>query len=126
MQYIIIWAGNIPDEVVWYLDRLKGGWGFALWALFILQFIVPFFALLSERVRGSTNALLSLAAATLALRFLEAAILILPPLDPVAAALWLDLPAAILACGAIWLFAWQVAGRLLEVRMSGRAASARQ
>jgi hypothetical protein len=126
MQYIIIWAGNIPEEVVWYLDRLKGGWGFALWALFILQFIVPFFALLSERVRGSTNALLSLAAATLTLRFLEAAVLILPPLDPVSAALWLDLPAAILVCGAIWLFGWQVAGRLLEVRMSGRVASARQ
>jgi hypothetical protein len=126
MQYIIIWAGNIPEEVVWYLDRLKDGWGFALWALFILQFIIPFFALLSERVRASTNALLLLAAATLALRFLEAAVLILPPLNLVSAALWLDLPAAILACGAVWLFAWQSAGRLLQEKLSGRVAPARQ
>lgn len=125
MQYIIIWAGNIPEEVLWYLDRLKGGWGFALWALFIFQFIIPFLALLSERVRGSTNALLLLAVATLFLRFLEAAVLILPPLVPVKVALWLDLPAAILVCGAIWLFAWQIAERLLQERMSGRAAPAR-
>ena len=55
MQYIIIWTGNIPDEVVWYLERLRGGWGVALWALFICQFIVPFFVLLSERLRGSTR-----------------------------------------------------------------------
>jgi hypothetical protein len=126
MQYIIIWAGNIPEEVIWYLDRLKGGWGIALWALFILQFIVPFFALLSERVRGSTNALLMLAIATLALRYLEAAVLILPPLHPVNAALWLDLPAAIIATAGTWLFAWQIADRLVQQRTSGRMASAHQ
>jgi hypothetical protein len=125
MQYIIIWAGNIPEEVVWYLDRLKGGWEFALWALFILQFIVPFFALLSEQLRGSTNALLCLAAATLALRCLEAAVLILPPFGPVNVVLWLVLPAALLVCGAIWLLAWQFAGRLLQEKLSSRAAPAR-
>ncbi len=111
MQYIIIWAGNIPDEVVWYLKRLEGGWSVALWALFIFQFIVPFFALLSEPVRRSTRALLWLAGATLMLRYLEAAVLILPPFHRGALALWLDLPAAILLTGAIWLLAWQWAGQ---------------
>ena len=124
MQYIIIWAGNIPDEVVWYLERLKGGWGFALWALFIFQFIVPFFALLSERVRGSSEALLWLAIATVALRYLEAAVLILPPLDLVGTALWLDIPAAILATGAVWLLAWQTAGQFWQAKVSSRAAAA--
>jgi len=120
MQYIIIWAGNIPDEVVWYLERLEGGWGAALWALFILQFIVPFFALLSQSVRSSTRSLLLLAGATLALRYLEAAILVLPPFHPVALALWLDLPAAILTTGAIWLLAWQWAGQLRQRASSDR------
>lgn len=123
MQYIIIWTGNIPNEVVWYLERLRGGWGVALWALFIFQFIVPFFVLLSERLRGSTQALLWLAGATLALRFLEAAILILPPLDVVSAALWLDLPAAVLATGATWLLAWQLAQHLWQARLSHPAAA---
>lgn len=126
MQYIIIWAGNIPEETVWYLDRLKGAWSFALWVLFIFQFIVPFFVLLSERMRGSTKALLSLALATLLLRYLEAAILILPPLHVVNAALWLDIPAAVLTTGAVWLLAWQAAGRVLQEKLSGRAAAAHQ
>ena len=125
MQYIIIWTGNIPDEVTWYLKRLDGGWGVALWALFILQFFVPFFALLSESVRASTRALLWLAAATLALRYLEAAVLILPPLKIVYAALWLDLPAAIVATGAVWLLAWQVAAGLWRAALSGRATASR-
>lgn len=80
MQYIIIWAGNIPDEVVWYLTRLAGAWSVTLWLLVLLQFCGPFFLLLSGHIRSSSAWLLSLAAATLALRFLEAAVLILPPL----------------------------------------------
>jgi hypothetical protein len=124
MQYIIIWAGNIPDEVIWYLVRLNGGWAYALWVLFIGQFFVPFFALLSARVRSSTSALLWLAGATLALRYLEAAILILPPLHVAGTALLLDLPAAILAVGASWLMAWRAAGPLWQ-RWSSRAAAAR-
>ena len=124
MQYIIIWAGNIPDEVFWYLERLDGGWGVALWALFVLQFVVPFFALLSEKARSSTQALLWLAGATLALRYLEAAIFILPPLH-VGWTLWLDLPAAIVATGSIWLLAWQRAGQLWQHRFSSRAPALR-
>jgi hypothetical protein len=111
MQYIIIWAGDIPDEIVWYLERLRHGWGVALWALYIGQFIVPFFVLLSERARGCTAVLLWLGAATLALRFLEAIVLILPPLHPSAWAL-LDLPAAALLMIGVAMLAWQNAERL--------------
>jgi hypothetical protein len=107
MQYIIIWAGNIPDEVVWYLKRLAGGWGIALWALYIGQFIVPFFVLLSERARSSTAVLLWLGGTTLALRYLEAVVLVLPPLGPVTPVLLLDLPAAALMVGGVAMLAWQ-------------------
>src|SRR5262249_37384252 len=33
MQYIIIWSGNIPDEVIWYANRERGLWGVMLWVL---------------------------------------------------------------------------------------------
>jgi hypothetical protein len=125
MQYIIIWAGNIPDEVIWYLERLDGGWGMVLWALFVFQFIVPFFVLLSERARSNTRVLLGLASATLALRYVEAAVLVLPPLHPAGLALWLDLPAAILATGAIWLLALQWVGELRRQIFSSRAPAVR-
>ena len=124
MQYIIIWAGNIPDEIVWYLKRLNAGWGVVLWLLFIAQFIVPFFALLSERVRSSTSALLWLAVGTLVLRFLEAAVLILPALELKLAALWHDLPAAVLLTGAGGLFAWRYVDRIWPQRTLRRAPAA--
>jgi hypothetical protein len=92
--------------------------------LFIGQFFVPFFALLSARVRSSTSALLWLAGATLVLRYLESTLLILPPLHVSGFALLLDLPAAILAISAIWLIAWRVARPAWD-RWSHRAAAAR-
>ncbi len=122
MQYIIIWTGNIPEEVIWYLVRLDGGWGVALWLMFIGQFVVPFFALLSARVRSSTAALLWLAGGTLALRFLEAAVLVLPPLHVANWTLLLALPAAILAVGAAWGLAFTAMPALLA-RWSDRAAA---
>jgi hypothetical protein len=97
MQYIIIWAGNIPDEVDWYLRRLAGAWGFVLWGLIVLQFIIPFFSLLSDRVRSGPNSLLIIAGGTLALRFVEAFVLVLPAADAHWPVLWLAIPASIAA-----------------------------
>src|SRR5262249_31826957 len=27
-QFLIIWAGNLPEEIPWYLTRMSGGWGY--------------------------------------------------------------------------------------------------
>ena len=27
-QWLIIWAGNLPEEITWYMRRLNGGWGY--------------------------------------------------------------------------------------------------
>ena len=72
---------------------------------------------------SSTSALLWLAGATLVLRYLEAVILILPPLHVSGFALLLDLPAAMLVVGASWLMAWRVAKSLWN-RWSRRPAAA--
>jgi hypothetical protein len=125
MQYIIIWAGNIPVETVWYLARLEDGWAYPLWALIILQFVVPFFALLSEKVRSSTHALIWIAGATLVLRHLEAIVLVLPPLQLNGALLLLDLPVSAMALSASMILAWRNAPGLWQ-RWSGGAAPAGQ
>jgi hypothetical protein len=124
MQYIIIWTGNLPDETVWYLKRLEGGWAFALWGLFVAQFIVPFFILLSEKARQSTRVLLWLAGATLALHYVEAVVLVLPPLNVNGTMLLLDLPAALLLAGGGWLYALTVAAGYVGRIASRRPAAA--
>jgi hypothetical protein len=102
MQYIIIWSGNIPDEVVWYRDREAGIWGVILWSLIFLQFILPFFAMLSSNVRNHRVPLLGIAALTLALRFVEALVLAAPGTGADTLILLLSFPAAIIAIGGIW------------------------
>jgi hypothetical protein len=76
------------------------------------QLIVPFFALLNERVRADRRWLAALCGTTLAMRCCEAAILIVPPLPhagPVAVGLML--PAALVFVGGAL---WQVFGTALD------------
>jgi hypothetical protein len=120
MQYIIIWSGNIPEEVVWYLHRETSSWGVVLWALVTLQFIIPFFAMLLSEVRNVRKPLLAISLLTLALRFVEAYLLALPETES-GAVLWLAIPGTILLCGVLW---WLIFTIVLE-RVQSSAADLR-
>src|SRR5512146_105398 len=37
-QWLIIWAGNLPDEITWYLNRTRGGWNVWGFLLIFIQF----------------------------------------------------------------------------------------
>ena len=50
-QFLIIWAGNLPEEIPWYLRRLHGGWGAVAVMLLIFHFFVPFVILLFRFVK---------------------------------------------------------------------------
>jgi hypothetical protein len=106
MQYIIIWAGNIPEEVTWYLKRMEDEWAVLFWALILFQFIIPFGSLLTARIRDARRPLISVATVTLLLRPLEAGILCLPPLQAPPALLCASLCAAFVFVGATWLLSW--------------------
>ena len=47
-QLLIIWSGNLPQEIQWYLSRLRHGWQWVAAALITFHFFVPFFLLLSR------------------------------------------------------------------------------
>jgi hypothetical protein len=78
MQYIVIWAGDIPAEARWYIERGHDGWVALAWILYGLQGLVAFAALLSPSVRNSGKAMMGLAALTLVMRLVENAWLVLP------------------------------------------------
>jgi hypothetical protein len=50
-QYIIIWSGNLPEEIPWYLRRSRGGWQWIAVALALFHFAIPFFLLLVRRYK---------------------------------------------------------------------------
>jgi hypothetical protein len=126
MQYIVIWSGNIPAEATWYLKRSTHGWQFVLIALAIGQFIFPFFALLSERIRGDKRWLLALCGLTLLMRCCEAALLILPVLHVNALMTSVMLLAAhvFIGCALWWAFEVAYGNRSRPVTVLGWRARA--
>jgi len=125
-QYLIIWAGNLPEEIPWYLRRLNGGWGWIGIALVAFHFALPFLLLLPEGANRNPRILASVATLVVLMRFVDVYWLVRPAFGQSAASPrsvhfqlhWLDL-AAPLAIGGLWLavFLWQLKQRpLLPVR----------
>ena len=52
-QYLIIWSGNLTDEIPWYLKRTRGGWEWVAVALVVCQFFLPFFLLVDPREQAA-------------------------------------------------------------------------
>jgi hypothetical protein len=50
-QWLIIWSGNLPNEINWYLDRIRGGWGVIITLDFIFHWLIPFTMLLSRDLK---------------------------------------------------------------------------
>jgi hypothetical protein len=56
-QFLIIWSGNLPDEIPWYLDRIRGHWGIIITLDFIFHWLVPFSLLLSRDIKRNKKRL---------------------------------------------------------------------
>ena len=60
-QFLIIWAGNLPQEISWFLRRAHGGWLAVVVALAVFHFAVPFLFLLSRRFKRFPGGLAAVA-----------------------------------------------------------------
>ena len=67
-QFLIIWAGNLPDEVPWYVRRLGQGWGWVAVLLVVFHFCLPFLLLLQRDVKRRATLLLKVCCLMLAVR----------------------------------------------------------
>jgi hypothetical protein len=103
MQYIVIWAGDIPAEARWYIERGRDDWGALAWLLYGLQGLVTFAALLSPTVRASRRAMMALAGLTLVMRVIENAWLVLPGMAGIG---WPVAPLMVAASLAMLGFGW--------------------
>jgi hypothetical protein len=102
-QFLIIWAGNLPDEIPWYLERLKGGWQFVALLLVIGHFALPFALLLSRDLKRNFKFLSMVAVFILVMRFVDVYWLVMPDFTPGAFHIsWMDFTAP-LGLGGIWL-----------------------
>lgn len=49
--FLIIWSGNSPEEIPWYLDRIRGHWGVIATLDVIFHWLLPFSMLLSRDLK---------------------------------------------------------------------------
>src|SRR5262249_27691849 len=112
-QYLIIWSGNLPEEIAWYLHRLQTGWRFVGAILVVFHFAVPFLLLLSRAVKRDPQMLVKVAAGLLVMRVVDLFWLIAPEFHHNGIAVsWMDI-ALLLSLASIWIacFIWQLRGR---------------
>jgi hypothetical protein len=70
-QFIIIWSGNLPEEIPWYVSRLRGGWGWVALALVIFHFAVPFVLLLMRGIKRREARLFRVCVLLIAIRLVD-------------------------------------------------------
>lgn len=106
-QFLIIWSGNLEEEIPWYIVRNE-----ALWKPFTLilvfgHFVAPFFILLSRTIKRQKRLLAPIALFILILRYLDFTWLLKPSMT-VGGALHHAFTVAdlfaMLAVGGIWIW----------------------
>jgi hypothetical protein len=117
-QLLIMWSGNLPEEIPWYLERFKGNWRYIGIGLILLYFFLPFFLLLSRDLKRNSRRLVMVAWLIIVMRFVDLLWMIVPEFEhghavPVSG--YLVYLASTIALGGIWLgwFFWQLRQRAL-------------
>ena len=105
-QFLIIWSGNLPEEISFFKDRLTGGWGAVSLSLALLHFAVPFVFLLSRDFKRDLGKLAWVAGLLLFMRWVDLFWLVSPAFHPGKLSLhWLDLTTAAALFG-LWIAAF--------------------
>lgn len=116
-QFLIIWSGNLPEEIPWYIRRFSGGWGYIAVFILVFHFFVPFLILLQRFVKRSPRLLYGVAIGMIVVRLIDVYWIVEPAFYQDEFALhrqvfrphWLDFSAPIGLIG-LWVavFVWQL------------------
>jgi hypothetical protein len=125
-QFLITWAGNLPEEIPWYLRRLNGGWGWVALAIVFFNFAAPFALLLMRGVKRHAQRLLKVCLLILAIRLVDVYWIVEPAFYRQQFRIhWMD-GVLLVAIGGVWLsvFFWQLKSRPLVPLGDPRLAGA--
>lgn len=120
-EFLIIWSGNIPDEIPWYLNRIHGGWWTICSLDFIAHWLIPFTLLLSRDLKRSKSKMIWLTCWMLFARLVDMFWIIEPNFkgaagnlvgEPLSIFAYLTVPVAMLALW-VWYYLWQLPQRPL-------------
>ena len=103
-QYMLIWYTNIPEETSYFLLRKHGPWGPLMIANILLNWIVPFFALLPRPCKRSESIMIKIAVVVLVGRWLDLYLMIFPATSGAVFGIWEVASIALLIGAVSWLF----------------------
>ena len=102
-QLLIIYSGDIPNELEWYLHRIAGNWKAVIAAVAFFHFFLPFLLLLFRTVKRHVAPLTVLAAMLFTVHVVDSYWLVLPTFHQHGLEVsWLDFAAPI-GIGGLWL-----------------------
>jgi hypothetical protein len=78
VQFLIIWAADLPHEIEWYLLRSDAPWRQVIWILAAFHLAIPLCILLSRQAKQAPRLLGALAAGLLAAHLVDCWWLVLP------------------------------------------------
>lgn len=107
-QYMLIWIGNLPEEIPYYLKRTREGWGWYAALAVVFHFPIPFLLLLFRRVKSDPVALGRIAWMLLAIVFIDVMWWIAPSMshEHLPKFYWLMDVAVTVGIGGFWMAAY--------------------
>lgn len=102
-QLLIIWSGNIPEEIPWYTHRFRNGWQWLGSALVLFHFAIPFLLLLSRRNKRNAAILVSIAIGVLIMRIADLFWMVEPEFHPNGFVIHVADLLMPIALGGVWL-----------------------
>jgi hypothetical protein len=105
-QWLITWAGNLPEEIAFFLARIRGGFGLITLLIVLFHFVVPFSLLLSRDLKRNGRTLVLVAGGLLAMRWVELFWQVEPAFHEQHAAYYWLYVAVPLLIGGLWLLAF--------------------
>jgi len=107
-QFMLIWIGNLPEEIPYYLKRTREGWGWYAGLAVVFHFPIPFLLLLFRRVKSNPVALRNIAILLLSIVFIDVMWWVAPSMTHVSFPkfYWLMDVAATVAVGGFWVAVW--------------------
>ena len=118
MQWLIVWSGDLPEEIHWYLERSDGAWFTLLVFLIAFHFAIPVAGFLSRSLKRSPEGLAGLAGAVFFGHLIDVVWRTAPAFGDADLVSGLFIVAALIAIGGVWLggVCWLAGGRPLPER----------
>jgi hypothetical protein len=105
-QYLLIWYANLPEETIWYRNRIQGGWLWVGLAMPFIRFIIPFFTLLCRPAKRSLTVIGAMAVWSVIVEYIDLYWIVMPEYYKTGPQVsWLDfatLAATVSICGLVF------------------------